>query len=296
MTRNLCDFPYTNLTHIPRFKRVRKVSLFNGKLTCNCTLRTTFGLLCPHVLCVKRIADESYIPTYRDISCVWWKSYYKYSYESNTGPGGGFLPKIFQLLRQKETVGILTSQHEFENIPVHTGWIPSLFCYDMNAPKCVNYPDHMCIMDNVTPGVPGNMSQVHNVRDRDDDTFGAQNDGMDSIHNDDTNVDEDLVSDSNNVFNEFFERDSNVCNEQGNPFRNPYAYLKMSFSEMTEVMTGNVTIEELNDIKSYLNSVTDAIMSRENQKKRNVWNPDQRFVSSNAQFKKKFKTHSTGFV
>ena len=71
----------------------------------------------------------------------------------------------------------------------------------MNAPKCVNYPDHMCIMDNVTPGVPGNMSQVHNVRDRDDDTFGAQNDGMDSIHSDDTNVDEDLVSDSNKVFN-----------------------------------------------------------------------------------------------
>ena len=154
----------------------------------------------------------------------------------------------------------------------------------------------MCIMDNVTPGVPGNMSQVHNVRDRDDDTFGAQNDGMDSIHNDDTNVDEDLVLDSNNVFNKFLERDSNICNEQGNPLRNPYSYLKMSFSEMTEVMTGNVTIEELNDIKAYLNSVTDAIMSRENQKKRNVWNPDQRFVSSNAQFKKKFKTHSTGFV
>ena len=61
-------------------------------------------------------------------------------------------------------------------------------------------------------------------------------------------------------------------------------------------MTGNVTIEELNDIKAYLNSVTDAIMSRENQKKRNFWNPDQQFVSSNAQFKKKFKTHSTGFV
>ena len=56
----------------------------------------------------------------------------------------------------------------------------------MKAPKYVNYPDHMCIMDNVTPGVPGNMSQVHNVRDRDDDTFGAQNDSMDSIHNDDT--------------------------------------------------------------------------------------------------------------
>ena len=63
VTRNLCDFPYKKLTHIPRFKRVRKVSLFNGNLTCNCTLSTTFGLLCPHVLCVKRITDESYIPT-----------------------------------------------------------------------------------------------------------------------------------------------------------------------------------------------------------------------------------------
>ena len=121
---------------------------------------------------------------------------------------------------------------------------------------------------------------VH-FEDKDDDNFGAQNDDMDSIHSDDTNVDEDLVLDSNNVFNKFLERDSDVCNEKGNPLRNPYSYLKMSFSEMTEVMTGNVTIEELNDIKAYLNSVTDAIMSRENQKKRNVWNPDQRFFSQN---------------
>ena len=81
------------------------------------------------------------------------------------------------------------------------------------------------------------------------------------------------------------------------PVTDPYRYLKMSFSEMTEIMKGNLSIEELNDVKGYIDIVTHALMKREHERTDGVGNsPVGNIVSSNTNFKKHFKTHGTGFV
>ena len=93
--------------------------------------------------------------------------------------------------------------------------------------------------------------------------------------------------------------DLNNDNNTGNHFSvtDQYHYLKMSFSEMTEIMKGNLSIEELNDVKGYIDSVTHNLMKREHERTNGVGNsPVGNIVSSNTNFKKHFKTHGTGFV
>ena len=71
----------------------------------------------------------------------------------------------------------------------------------------------------------------------------------------------------------------------------------MSFSEMIEAMKGTQSIEELNDVKVYIDIVTHDLMKREHDRTNGVDNPPVgNIVSSNTNFKKHFKTHGTGFV
>ena len=98
VTRNLEKYPYENVNHIPRFIRVRKVNIFNGKLICDCTLRKTFGLVCPHIIHVKRLSDEYFFPSFRDVSCIWWKLYSAITQFSDSEK----YIRYFRILRKKK--------------------------------------------------------------------------------------------------------------------------------------------------------------------------------------------------
>ena len=56
------------------------------------------------------------------------------------------------------------------------------------------------------------------------------------------------TSEEDNIFQDLLDNNLNCQQHQGNPLDNPYSYLKMSFSEMTKVMKGNVTLDEINEI------------------------------------------------
>ena len=308
VTRNLQMYPYESVVHIPRFVRVRKVSLRYGKIVCDCTMRKTFGLVCPHVVHVKRMCDETFSPSFRDISCIWWKVY---SAVSEFPESEKYL-RWFRLLKNREIVGIEITLEEIAHIPIHEGVLPPCFVYDKKHPKCVNYPPSMCNMRQVFSGGPGNMRIIQTMT-MDSDSLSLESDSLSFNVTNNTDNDSlcDTVDDSNNNedsslrnatgddYNDFFQRlleQDNDVQCKGNPLANPYGYLKMSFCEMTEIMKGNATLEELKDVKQYLDNVTHELMGRVGSENRNVRNPESEYVSSNVNFKKRFKSHGTGFV
>ena len=60
------------------------------------------------------------------------------------------------------------------------------------------------------------------------------------------------------IFNTFNEnQETELPND---PVSAPYSYLKMSFSEMTDVMNGNLSLEEIQKIKSYMNNVINFLL------------------------------------
>ena len=103
-------------------------------------------------------------------------------------------------------------------------------------------------------------------------------------------------SDEDNIFQGVLENNMSNIGDQGNPLDNPYSYLKMSFNEMTEIMKGNATLEEITNIKNVMDQTTHKLMGRAMQQKQNNRIPGAQYVSSNANFKKKLKTHGTSYV
>ena len=99
------------------------------------------------------------------------------------------------------------------------------------------------------------------------------------------------------MFDEIWDHSQNHINQTFDPLKNSYGYLKMTFSEMTEVMKGNLSLRELDDVKPYLSGVTNELMKRVHEKKNGTNGmPQGSIISSNTIFKKNFKTHSTGFL
>ena len=63
-----------------------------------------------------------------------------------------------------------------------------------------------------------------------------------------------------------------------------YGYLKMSFSEMTEVMKGNLSLEEIQQVKSYMDNVTNFLLKRKQDRSLNNRSPKGTIASSNTPF------------
>ena len=101
VTRNFATFPYTGCAHIPRFRRVRKVTFRHGKLCCDCHSSSVWGMLCVHSLNVARTCDASYVPSKCDISCIWWKTYQDVATNLVTDESSvDCLLKLFALLKK----------------------------------------------------------------------------------------------------------------------------------------------------------------------------------------------------
>ena len=66
-------------------------------------------------------------------------------------------------IEKKECVGVNIVLKDMEHIPIHEGILPSCFVHDKRAPKCTNYPDHLCDMHKVFSGGPGNMRIIQTL-------------------------------------------------------------------------------------------------------------------------------------
>ena len=296
--RNIEEYPYLGITHIPRFNRVRKVTYSEGKLCCNCDYHSCWKLICPHVIHVALECNPTYKISHRSISCIWWKSYYDTnSHKINDHGVLGDLSKLFMLLRKKETIGINMNIEFIEFIPVHSGNLPIKFVYDLSHPKCINYPlssyEHL-LQDHG----PGTMSQISNIY-RDDNSVNSEisyitqlSEKMDHFHLsdfDDNYEDKEL----HGIFDQF--NDNQEIDLPNDPVSAPYGYLKMSFSEMTEVMKGNLSLEEIRQVKSYMDNVTNFLLKRKQDRSLSNRSPKGTIASSNSPFKNTFKSHGSSW-
>ena len=285
-------YPYVTHDLIPRFNRLRRISYNAGKLFCNCTRRKVWKHICAHVICVARFCQPTFIPDHRSISCIWWKSYYQAGLPAlHYNDSEGNLPQLFQLLKQKEAIGVTMPLELVKNIPIHQGPVPHCFRIDLRNPKCFNYPDNLTRMHNIE-NIPANMTQMSNITN--EEICSELDSNSDNNHfPDELNITElqNCNEDVNKVFSNFWNSDI-IQNDENDAIKNPFRFLKMSFYEMTETMKGNLSMEEMMDIKSYLDSVTHEMTKRHHEKRNgNNVPPNGSIVSSNTGFKKKFRSH-----
>ena len=175
---------------------------------------------------------------------------------------------------------------DMEHIPIHEGILPSCFVHDKFSPKCINYPDDVCDMHKVFSGGPGKMRIIQTMTmDGEDSSITSEPQVFNTDENNSNcssnNMEEitesvdstTLTSMEDKIFQDLLDNNLTCQQNQGNPLDNPYGYLKMSFSEMTEVMKGNVTLDEINAIKNILDRTTHKLIGRANQRNKNIRNP-----------------------
>ena len=215
------------------------------------------------------------------------------------------LHKLFNVLRAKETVGINIEQCFVDKVHVSSKPYPHIFNIDFRRPKCFNYPESAFSPDECS-GAPANMSQVSNINNStsmEDISHPKNGDHCSFLSDGDefsiSPLDEEPEQNSGlcKMFDDLCDESPSIIPLHNDPLKNPYGYLKMTFAEMTEVMKGNLSLEELNDVKEYFNSVTNELLKRVmNKNQKNGGVPQGNIVSSNTPFKKTFKTHGTDFL
>ena len=271
--RSLEKYPYEHLNEIPRFIRVRKVSYLDGKLICNCPTGKVWNLLCPHVIHVAKVCDRNYSFCQNDISCVWWKSYYEIGLQAiGTSALKVQLSNLFHILKRKHNTGISIPIQKISAVPIKTGRIPVEYQYNLESPKCVNYPNEVLKKNNDLGA--GNMRLETNI------------DNGDTIQSE---------SDEDEIYQIFdsYEQQHKVIEEDAtnnSPIENPYAYLKSSFTEMTSLMKGNLSLNEIREVKDYMDGICNKIIRIKQNNK-----PKGKIVSSNVPFETKHKSHGTKY-
>ena len=283
VTRNIEDFPYKVSPHIPRFHRCRKVTFQHSKLVCNCPRGKVWGLLCPHTIAIAKRCNASYVPTKNDISCIWWKSYAVLSHlVTKPGTSEYKTSEMFRLLRKYEIVGASVTHNQVSDIGIHTGRLPLMFERLLKGISCINYSsaDHEKLLNDTCPG---NMLSQTNVN-------------INKYHSDSSDDDQvtfDIADPSLDFGLE--DKFSSIINSEevtyNDPRSNPYGYLKMSFSELTDVLKYHATNEEILEIKSYMDTKTTMMMKRA----RKSDNECSAIVSSNVEYKKNRKSHGTKY-
>ena len=135
--------------------------------------------------------------------------------------------------------------------------------------------------------VPASMTQVTDISDTNNDMdsiFAVSEDNEATSYFDNNNGFHENEDEYNRVFRDFLTDDvTNLANDN-DPINNPFRFLKMSFYEMTDVMKGILSLEELQDVKLYLNSVTHEMHKRHHEERNGV--NDGIIVSSNMRLKK----------
>ena len=86
-----------------------------------------------------------------------------------------------------------------------------------------------------------------------------------------TNIDNDITihseSDDDEIHQIFdsYEQQYNVMEENAtndSPINNPYGYLKSSFTEMTSLMKGNLSLNKMQEVKDYMDGICNKIIKK----------------------------------
>ena len=89
-----------------------------------------------------------------------------------------------------------------------------------------------------------------------------------------TNIDNDSninsESDDDEIHRIFdsYEQQYNVTEENAtndSPINNPYGYLKSSFTEMTSLMKGNLSLNEIREVKHYMDGICNEIIKKKTE-------------------------------
>ena len=131
---------------IPRFARVRKVTLTDNVLRCSCCYRDRYGIDCAHVYHVVSSFNNYTEPSHHDCSVRWWSSFTQYGHYGNTSEtvNENNLMKTFQALLTSDLIGLPIRSASPENIPIEEiKNIPSKFrkIVQNKFPVCKNFPN-----------------------------------------------------------------------------------------------------------------------------------------------------------
>ena len=204
---------------------------------------------------------------------MWWKSYYEIGLQAiGTSALKVQLSNLFHILKRKHNTGISIPIQKISAVPIKTGRIPVEYQYNLESPKCVNYPNEVLKKNNDLGA--GNMRLETNI------------DNGDTIQSE---------SDEDEIYQIFdsYEQQHKVIEEDAtnnSPIENPYAYLKSSFTEMTSLMKGNLSLNEIREVKDYMDGICNKIIRIKQNNK-----PKGKIVSSNVPFETKHKSHGTKY-
>ena len=113
----------------PRYHRVRTVTIYQNRLTCDCSFSPVNGIPCVHVLHVEFLDDEYKGPLKRDISVFWWKDYMTFGIDvQNRDFNEREINHNFLKIRLCEKDGLICYSKRYKLLPV-TGKedIPKIF-------------------------------------------------------------------------------------------------------------------------------------------------------------------------
>ena len=253
---------------VPKFKRVRRVTLQDNKLVCSCPHGTLYGLPCSHVMKVASLIQGWEFPTHHDCSVRWWKSYYFYGLSSVSGDfvDRSTIYKCFHLMKQREVDGLTITPSqliELNELSVCDSVTDPDFLEDQDNPTCYNYCNiSYSDMENITEyndTIEG-MTQLSSIRG--DDEFNS------------------IIEDQ--------EEDLQLVDVQK---VSPYNYLIPAFKAMTSIMEGNCSQDELFEAERMLNCLTAKYKEKVTRNAGSNMYKDSNLVSSNPQSSKKRRHH-----
>lgn len=188
---------------------------------------------------------------------------------------------MFKLLRRYKIVGASVTPNQVSAIPIYTDRLPIMFERLLEGINCINYSTADCD-DILDDSCPGNMLSQSNMNNDSSEESVEEV----TIMNNEPRLDFGLEDKFCSIINS--EKVTYV-----DPRSNPYAFLKMSFSEMTDVMKYHASNEEILQVKSYLDKTTTMMMKRAGNRDPNAI--DDAIVSSNTNYKKNRKSHGTKY-
>lgn len=275
-------FKPQNSTHgyLPRFRRVRSITLRNGCLQCDCGHRARYGIDCSHIYCVVANFDNYREPSHHEVSVRWWSAYSLYGMSSNSSnlEAESNLSKFFHMLRIKEPEGLNVSMYSTKSWEIYNlndeEVIPSKF-RKHDFPQCINYEQFRVLPKDLEDG-------VHDV-------------GGGITQSSCTFSNEKCVTmfDFNGIADDFLK--VQPINEQSK--RTPYTQLLPYFTELTSYMDGYYSPDDLEKITNFFQEKV-AYFKGKASKEKNLKPSDEvkaRFVSSTIPQSKKRKAHGTNY-
>jgi MULE transposase domain len=268
---------------IPRFSRVRKVFITDDRiLLCSCKHFERIGIPCRHQMHVLSAISKDYAGiTHHDVAVTWWKGFVKYAFNDVPGPA----PSLYQKLLYADTRGPSVPL-EMELMPVNPVILDESLVCKPTKEMCLNY------------SVAAINRALSNSTFLGESTLGHAHDGGE---HDDWYMDEGVPCSTQQETNTYGEEDAIVsgCLVQtvplvgtGGHMMTPYSVLVPLAKELSSILEGNCTIEEL---KGYQDMLSNMIVAKKRELNKEGNRPvlTGQMVSSSVHSNKRKKSHGT---